>query len=220
MQVMNILGNIIAPFVSGLIFFIFALFFLTTSSQKSTAAKFFSIYLLSFSIFVSMRPVQLLIGPYPLPIYVNSIRSILMLAIAIPSLSVANLSFTSYLKPKWIGMMFFVGALLSIIYVIFGTNAKEAYVAFTIGGIPAYEPLLPNMLSPWYPREVTILTYMLGGLQAALSGSILLFNQRREVEKEFLMFGLGSTILGLSIIFGVLVKIWLVYYVAPSFPPC
>ncbi|MCF7944930.1 MAG: hypothetical protein K9L75_05290, partial [Spirochaetia bacterium] len=223
MNIMNILGDIIIPIFSGIIFLVFAAYFLFSQSLTTKASRFFVIYLFSFGLFVLLRPVQLFLGPYPTPMYINTIRSFIMMSISIPCLVIANFSFVMPVKRNMTISFIAVGIVLGIVYGLFNSSAQESFIAFTVLGLPAYEPLLPASLPPLFAREVTIGVYVLGGMQVAASSFLLMYKEIKTrkkynaMRKKFLMFGLGSLILGLSIIFGVLVKLWWIYYTASLF---
>jgi AraC-like DNA-binding protein len=223
MNLMNILGNVIFPIVSGIIMMVFVAYFIFSRSLQTKASRFFVVYLFSFGLFVVLRPYQLFIGPHPGPLYVNMFRAFVMMAIAIPSLVIANLSFVMPLRYRMVVPVYAFGILMGILYGMFNSLATESYVAFILGGLPAYEPLLPSGFTPFYPREATIAIFVIGGVQAAATGAYLTYKELRSgikhhvVQKKYLLFGLSSLVLGLSIIYGVLIKLWGIYYIAALF---
>lgn len=224
MIVVYVLGNVAAPIFSGITLFIFSAYFIFTNSITTNASRFFVTFLISFGIFVILRPVQLYLGPHPLPTIINNFRSMLFLSVAIPSLTMANLNFKLPVRKRIRDWTWGIGIALAIIYVTFHfLGVKGSRIAYFSVGLPAYEPYLPERFPPFYSREVTIAAYMIGGLMIAVSGFRLLsLNSNSntsvtEIPKKYIYFGLGSFILGISFILGVLLKYWWIYYFASIF---
>lgn len=224
MILIYILGNVIAPVISGIILLIFASYFFITHSVSTNASRFFVIYLLSFGIFVLMRPVQLFSGGDLIPLYINQFRSFIFLVISVPALTMANLSLIITIQKRRIVMVFVLGASLGVLYLIFNIlGANGSYISFSIAGLFAYEPLLPGMTAPYYGREITIAIFMAAGIQIVSSGLFLLKTHYKSIlnnhklHRKFLLFGIGSVILGLSIVSGVLLQSWWIYYLASLF---
>ncbi|MBF9016586.1 MULTISPECIES: AraC family transcriptional regulator [unclassified Oceanispirochaeta] len=224
MILIYILGNVVAPAFSGLTLSIFAAYFIFTHSLTTTASRYFVVYLLSFGLFVMLRPVQLYMGPHPIPVIINSFRSLLFLGLATPALTIANLNFKFPIKKKVLYSIWIFSLTLGLIYILFNfLGVKGSRIAYFSIGLPAYEPYLPERFPPFYSREVTIMTYIVSGLMISASSfnlfNLHIFKKRKETktERKFVFFGLGSCILGGSIILGVLLKSWWIYYMASLF---
>ena len=119
MILIYIFGNIIAPVFAGIILLIFASYFFITHSLSTKSSRFFVIYLISFGLFVLMRPVQLFSGGNPIPLYINQFRAFLFLTVSVPALTMANLSLIISIKKKTIITIFILGIVLGLIYFTF-----------------------------------------------------------------------------------------------------
>lgn len=219
MVLVNFMGNIIAPVFSGIILILFGSYFFISKSLTTKASRYFVIYLLSFGIFLILRPAQLFFGGGLLPLYINNFRSFIFLAICAPALSLSNISFIVPVKKRYIIYLLIVGFILAATYIIFNNlSSNGSYIAFNLAGLIAHEPFIPSMTAPFYGREVTIAIFIVVGIQFAGSGLFLLKQHykketnKRKFYMEHVLFGIGSVTLGLSFILGVLLKYWWIYY--------
>ena len=94
---LDIFANIIVPIISGIIFiglaryaiYLIPLRTLVTGARtyKSAALGFFC-----FGLYLITRPVQILLGPHPMPLIVNNIREFFMIGIFAPAVFVAMMN--------------------------------------------------------------------------------------------------------------------------------
>ena len=93
--------------------------------------------------YLATRPLQILLGPHPMPLIVNNIREFLMLALFGPAVTVAMLSLVlgSANVPKMLVRgLFGFGILMGTLFVIFNIKAiGGSAVLFMIGTWPAHD---------------------------------------------------------------------------------
>jgi len=158
---------------------------------------------------------------HPWPLHINNVRSFILIAIAVPSLTCANLSFLSTVSRKRLFIIFGLASLCGSLYILFNILGNYgSTLAMGIGGFSATEPNMPSGTPPFYGREVTIGFYILSGLSILVSGLHLLKVSLRRSETKtplqmkYLLISGGSIILGSSLILGAIYKIWFLYYIS------
>src|SRR6056297_3404908 len=171
----EVFGNILSPLIASLFFFIYFLFFLFPSFSQPISYRYFLIFLISFSLFLIGRPLQVLLGPHPVPLIINNVRSFLFCAVVIPSVLISgSVTEKSYLYKKR-RLLLVSGAALGTVYTVFNTlGTVGSKVIFRLGDVVAYDCLSPSMKPPYFGREVTIATWVVAGLALTLSSAIKL----------------------------------------------
>jgi hypothetical protein len=145
-----ILANIALPICSGITFFALAKYAghiapmrtLVTGEMTYRGAAwgfaFFGVYLVT-------RPLQILLGPHPMPLVINCVREFCMMALFAPAVFVAMMSlcFGAERIPRFlIWSIFGLGTVLGLIFVVLNAQAiGGAEVIFRIGNYPAYDGL-------------------------------------------------------------------------------
>ncbi|MFA5975506.1 MAG: hypothetical protein WC859_04995 [Elusimicrobiota bacterium] len=143
-----IFSNIVLPMGAGLTFFALARYashvapmrFLVTGDTTYRGAAwgffFFGVYLIS-------RPLQVLLGPLPMPSVVTCIREFCMMGIFAPAIFVAMMSLcfgSENIPRKLIVWIFGVGLVLGFSYVVLEPQAiRGSEIIFWIGNYPAYD---------------------------------------------------------------------------------
>ncbi|MDC7232709.1 MAG: AraC family transcriptional regulator [Spirochaetales bacterium] len=220
MPLLEISGNILIPALSGLILFILFLYFAFIEESRSSSTKYFTLFLISFSIFLFGRPVQILSGAHPVPLIINNIRSLIFASVTIPMVILADFSRPPEDRLTRYRPLFFAGMLLGLIYGVFNTlSTTGSEVIFTIGSFRVFDSVTPRRYAPWYGREVTIGVYMT--LAAILFTDSVLkirragsYREKGEVQlKRVYLYNTGKIIFALTFFGGSLLHQWWIYYV-------
>lgn len=222
---MNLLifSNLVIPVITGLFFLLYFIYFIITNPSKAASYKFFIIFLISFSIFLFGRPLQLVLGPHPIPLIIVNIRVFILCSIISPVIMLAANIFKK--KKKQISykeiLIICVCVLLGLTYDIFntlGTNAS--YKLFEFGSIIAYDNLTPSLHPPYYGREVTIGVQVITGILLFLFSFYKLVKLKLEevslkdfIRNKVFLINSGIIIFALSFIIGSIAKQWWIYYV-------
>ncbi len=143
-----VLANVALPISAGITFFGLARYtshiapmrILVTGEKTYKGASwgfaFFGAYLIS-------RPLQILLGPHPMPLVINSLREFCMMALFAPAVFVAMISlcFGSERVPrKFVAGIFTLGFILGIVFVTLNARAMGGAVEiFRLGNYPAYD---------------------------------------------------------------------------------
>jgi two-component system response regulator YesN len=216
-----VFSNLIGPLISGLfILFCFA-YFVFAHPSRALSYRLFVVFLVGFSLFLFGRPLQLLLGPHPLPLIIVNVRVFILCSVLSP---VIILMARSYNKPitRREAIVVTLSCLpLGLGYVVFNTLGTEAsYQLFDIGGLIANDNLTPSLRDPFYGREVTIAVQTITGVLLFLFSFIRLVHLWKESEpkaffgdKEFLI-NTGILFFALSFILGSLARQWWIYYVS------
>ncbi|MBN1622223.1 MAG: hypothetical protein JW871_06495 [Endomicrobiales bacterium] len=147
---LNIFANIIVPILSGIIFiglaryaiYLIPLRTLVTGARtyKNAALGFFC-----FGLYLTTRPVQILLGPHPMPLIVNNIREFFMIGIFAPAVFVAMMNWVFGMEKigkKFTAFCFIVGLTLSIVFMYTNTIAiGGSEEIFRIGSYAVYDGL-------------------------------------------------------------------------------
>ncbi len=220
MPLLEIYGNILIPALSGILLFIYFLYFALIEESKTDSIRFFTVFLISFSIFLFGRPVQILSGAYPAPLFINNIRSFILSAVTIPMVILADFSRPEKSRRTRFRPLVITGTLVGVIYSIFNTQTTTgAEVIFTIGNFNAYDSVTPSRTGPFYGREVTIGIYLI--LAAILLVDsigkirrVKLYREKGELNlKRVYLYNTGKMVFALTLFCGSLSHQWWIYYV-------
>jgi two-component system response regulator YesN len=106
---------------------------------------FFGVYLIS-------RPLQILLGPYPMPLVINEVREFCMMALFGPAVFVAMMSLcfgSDRLPQKIVVGIFALGMALGLAFVVLNARAMGGTeVIFRIAGYPAYDGIWFKKTNP------------------------------------------------------------------------
>ena len=215
--------NIICPLLSGLPLLTFAFyFFYAEQGLFRPRAKLFPLFLLSFSLFILGRPLQLLLGPAPLPLIVNALRLILFVGICCP-LVLHEARGLSGAEPDRARLrpMFTVGVSLAALYVLVLIAApSDTPLLFELGPLKAYDWTSPSLTPPLFTREITILIQIVAGAGFfGLAGYETLkarqaLRTSKQESRHLLYFAVGCLIFAVAVLVGDLTKQWWFYYLA------
>ena len=217
------LTNIICPLLSGIPLLCFAVyFFYAEQGLFRPRAKLFPLFLLSFSLYILGRPLQLLLGPAPWPLIVNALRVLLFIGICCP-LVLHEARALSCADPRRARLrpMFAVGGALTALYIfVLLVAPSDTPLLFELGPLKAYELTPPSLTPPLFAREVTILVNLLAGVgffglagHETLKAHQALAVSKRE-SRHLLYFAVGCLIFATAMLVGNLTKQWWFYYLA------
>ncbi|OGS22455.1 MAG: hypothetical protein A2252_01300 [Elusimicrobia bacterium RIFOXYA2_FULL_39_19] len=144
----NIIVNIFVPICAGLIFLALARYVRHIapirhfSAGKATYdAAYFGF--IAFGIYLATRPLQILLGPHPMPLIINNIREFFMIGIFGPSvlLAIYGLAFGGESVKKIYKIVFYgIGFICATVFVIVNVKAiGGSEPIFYIGSYPAYD---------------------------------------------------------------------------------
>jgi two-component system response regulator YesN len=216
---LQVFSNILVPIVTGIFFFIYFLYFVIVNHSKAASFRYFLIFLISFSLFLVSRPLQLLLGQHPVQLIIVNIRMIIFCGFSITSITIASNLFSNKksLNSRWI--IYTIGFLFGITYVIFNTLGTIGSVQiFTWSGMIAHDALTPAMLPPYYGREVTIGLQVTIGFLLCMVSIVNIFSRTPKeqlslnLKNKIVLFNIGVLIFGFSFVVGSFTKQWWIYY--------
>lgn len=219
MPLLEIFGNILIPALSGIILFIYFLYFVVIEENKSLSTHYFILFLISFSFFLFGRPVQILSGAHPVPLIINNIRSFVFSAVTIPMVILADFSRPEKIRKSQMWIIIITGIFLGLLYCLFNTlTTTGAEVIFNMGNVRAFDSVTPRNAAPFYGREVTKGVYLILATILFIDslGKIRRAGNRRmtwEVNiKRVYMYNLGKMIFALTFFLGSILQQWWIYY--------
>ena len=216
---LQIISNIIVPSIAGLFFFIYFIYFVIVNQSRAVSFFYFIIFLISFSLFLLGRPLQLLLGQHPVQLITVNIRMVIFCFFSITSITAATNLFSNKNSFRSQVIIFGLGAFLGIVYVVFNTLGTTGSIPiFEWGGTTAYETLTPTGRAPFYGREITIAVQVTIGF-LLLSTSLFhlisdkpVRNFKSQLENKVFLFNSGVLLFALTFIIGSFTKQWWIYY--------
>lgn len=143
-----IIANVIVPFICGIVYFLLAKYIkylapmrrLITGDITYKGAYWGFIF---FGIYLMTRPLQILLGPHPMPLIINNIREFFMIGLFAPAVFIGLSSFAlGYRKinKKFVIVVLGIGILLAIAFDIVNIYAIGGSMEiFSIKGYPVYD---------------------------------------------------------------------------------
>lgn len=223
LPIFMITSNLIIPVITGFFFMIYLLYFIVANHTHVQSYKYFMIFLIGFSIFNFGRPLQLLLGPYPLPLIIVNIRVFILCTVISPSIMLAAKSFRnkSMLLKKNEIIILTVSLILGLTYSIFNTlGTKESFIMLDITNLIIYDNFTPSLTKPFYGREITIgVQIIIGVILTIFSLSMLLklkfeITWNKFINHKIFYINIAILIFALSFIYGSIAKQWWIYYIA------
>lgn len=219
MPLLEVFGNILIPALSGLFLFIYFLYFVFIEETKSVSTQYFTIFLISFSLFLFGRPLQILAGPHPLPLIINNIRSLIFSSVTVPLVMLADFSRPQQEQKSRFRRLILLGTILGILYCIFNSlTSTGSEVIFRIGSISAFDSVTPSLTAPFYGREITNGVYLILATFLILDslGKIRKAGSYGEEEsvhyKKINLYNGGKLFFALTFFLGTLLHEWWIYY--------
>lgn len=241
-MIFHIIVDVIIPITAGLIFFGLARYIKRIAPMRTliTGGKTYKwAYwgFLYFGIYLASRPLQIFLGPHPMPLIINNIREFCMIGLFAPAVFVAMMSFvfgSEKIIKQFIYVVFGFCLLLATIFVITNCFAiggtKEI---FTFGSFKAYDGLWfanPNGRVRELMRILFIIRLINPVMLITLAGGIVLwrsYNYPHEKAKIYnnipkklfilacanFCFSLSMLFVGFVFILGHVPNQWWIYYV-------
>ncbi len=220
MPLLEIFGNILIPAFTGIILFIYFLYFAFIEESKTNSIRYFTVFLISFSFFLFGRPVQILSGAHPAPVIINNIRTFIFSSLTIPMVILADFSRPAKDRRFLFRPLMTAGVLTGVIYSFFNTiTTTGSEVIFRIGNINVYDSVTPSRTGPFYGREVTIAIYLVLATILFLDSIAKIqrargYGARGEVnQKKVYLYNIGKMVFAFTFFFGALAHQWWIYYV-------
>src|SRR5262249_42719999 len=96
-----------------------------------------------FGAYLITRPLQILLGPHPMPLLINCVREFCMMALFAPAVFVAMMSLcfgSDRIPRKLIFGIFALGVMLGLLFVVLNARAiGGSEEIFRLGSYPAYD---------------------------------------------------------------------------------
>lgn len=237
-----IVVNIIVPLISGSIFFALAWYVRRITPMRSLAMgqlTYVSAFwgFIFFGFYLATRPLQILLGPHPLPLVINNIREFFMIGIFGPGIFLALVGLAyggeRKIKPWQRIAVFSLGIFLATSFCIiniFAIGGSE--IIFHIGGYPAHDgiwfknpdPLGQKLMSFLFLIRVTdpVIILFLAAV-IALHRALTYPQEMREIydnmPRKLIFSSIGTFCFSLSMLaagflwlFGKIPNQWWLYY--------
>jgi len=190
-----ILSNIALPVCAGVTFFALARYsshiapmrFLVTGDKTYKGAAWGFAF---FGAYLASRPLQILLGPHPMPSLITCIREFGMMALFAPAVFIAMMSLcfgSDRIPKKLIVGIFSLGFFLGLAYVVCETRAIHgSEVIFRIGSYSAYDGIWFDNPDPHSQALISII-YVLQFIDPVfilLLSGVILFRHARHYPSE------------------------------------
>jgi hypothetical protein len=238
--IFQFLITFILPVLAGIIYFAMAAEVRRTSKFRSImfgdiGFKKIEIAFTLFGIYFITRPLQNVLGPYPMPLIINCLRQFFLMAVIAPSILVAVFHWvpTPSGAPRSSKFAAYtIGALMGTIFVLLNTLAvTDSTVLSTWAGITLYDPVWFGSVKP--PKQLILIHLIcqfvspVGLLLLAAAyvrhrrhtyqfASIynLIPTKWRYLEASLIIFVVSFIIAGLTVLFGKYYSyIWVIYFI-------
>ncbi len=232
------IANIIVPVLAGMVYFFMAGYIkyiapmrLLVTGRVTYKGAFWGF--IFFGVFLMTRPLQILLGPHPVPLIINNIREFLMIGLFSPAVFIGLLSFSlghEKITKKFIIIIFSGCLLLAVLFAVINVFAvggsKEI---FKIGKYVVYDGIWFHETNP--NRRLMPILFVIRFLSPVMmmiiAGTISL---RRSVTfpkdtiydnmpkkllfQSFAVFSFGLSMLfcGFTFIFWNIPNQWWIYY--------
>lgn len=241
-NIFQITVNIVIPVLTGTLFFVLAWYVkriapLRTLVTGDLTYKGAFWGFICFGIYFGSRPLQILLGPHPMPLIVNNIREFFLIGLFTPAVFIAMMSLVfgpDKIKKVFIKSIFIFCIALASVFVIvnvFAIGGSETI--FKIGGWTAHDGLWfdnPNTKV----RSLMVILFVIRVIDPVLiiflAGCIVLWKAMNypEERKKFydnmpkkllfmsladFCFSLSMLSVGFLYIFGHIPNQWWIYYV-------
>jgi len=240
----DIIVNIFIPICAGLIFFALARFvrYIGPIRQFTAGKQTYDIAyrgFIAFGLYLATRPLQILLGPHPMPLIINNIREFFMIGIFGPSifLAIYGLGFGGENIKNWMKISAYVFCLvLASVFVIVNIYAiGGSEEIFRIGNYIAYdgrwfsglenEPKRAVLMSVLFAcRLLSPVMILAVGATIALGRAITYPPDRKKLysnmPKKLILSSVGTycfsfsmLAVGLAYIYGNIPNQWWGYYI-------
>lgn len=241
-EFLKIFFNLVVPVLAGLVYFMLARYVRHIGPMRTlvTGKLTYDGAYWGFMIlgaYLATRPLQILLGPHPAPLIVNSVREFVMMGFFGPAVTIAMLSLVlgSANVPKiLVRSLFGVGLLLATLFVIVNRKAiGGSEFLFMVGTWPAYDgiwfhggPEGPSQLMPILflirLADPVMLVFGAGvlvlwhGYNYPIEKKMLYDNMPRKLYymgAACIAFSLSMLSVGLLYLFAHIPNQWWIYYI-------
>jgi len=186
-----IFSNLALPICAGITFFALARYVTLIAPMRTLVTgdltykgaswgfAFFGVYLIT-------RPLQILLGPHPMTLVINSVREYFMMGLFAPAVFVAMMSLcfgADRIPKKLIVGIFAVANLLGLAFLVLNARAiGGSEVIFHIGSYPAYDGVWFNTQDPEAKTLMSILFVIrfINPLFILLLAGVIVFRHARH----------------------------------------
>ena len=221
-EFINVFINIIVPLISGLVFFALAKYVKHigplrhfTAGKETYDHAFWGF--ITFGIYLASRPLQILLGPHPIPLIVNNIREFFMIGIFAPSIFIAiyGLAYGGENIKKWMRWVIYgICILLAMVFVFINIRAiGGAEEIFRIANYPAYDGMWFKNMTPERAKLMAVLfvcrvtspvLVLAIGATIALSRAFHYPEERKKLysnmPKKLILTGIGTYLFSISML--------------------
>ncbi len=204
-----IFGDIVAPCVASSLFLSFFLYIRYANREVSRQYRYFALFLICFALFLIGRPIQLIAGLHPIPLWIANIRFYLFCAVCAPALFLSFETEDEILKHRL--PAFALGQILGIVYIVFHTSAVTSnFTMLTIEGLTLSDVATKNMVPPFFGREVSIVAQSLAPLLFFTLPALFRLRSANDSRRRAFLY--GTLIYGTAMIVGSLTRNWWIIY--------
>ncbi len=190
-----ILANIALPLCAGFTFFALARYVnhiapMRTLVTGETTYKGAAWGFAFFGVYLATRPLQILLGPYPIPLVISEVREFCMMALFGPAVFVAMMSLcfgSDRIPRKLVGGIFALGMLLALTFVVLNAHAiGGTEIIFMLGNYPAYDGLWFKNADPRAQSLMAILFVLrlMDPILLLMLAGIIVFRAARHYPAE------------------------------------
>lgn len=241
-EFLQLFANVVVPVFAGLVYFALARYVRHIGPMRTLVTgklTYEGAYwgFLALGVYLASRPLQILMGPHPMPLIVNSIREFLMIGFFGPAVTAAMLSLvmgSANVPKKLVRFLFGFGVALGVLFIV--TNVKAiggSEVIFQVGSITAYDGVWFHG-GPEGPSGLMAVLFLIRlvnpvGLVFGAGVLVLWHGYNYPVEKRMLYdnmprklyfmgaaciaFSLSMLMVGLLYLFAHIPNKWWIYYV-------
>jgi two-component system, response regulator YesN len=158
--------DIFVPIASGIVFFTLAKFvrhlgpLRQFSAGRETYDRAFWGFV-SFGLYLISRPLQILLGPHPMPLIINNIREFFMIGLFGPSIFIALYGLAyggEKITRKLVTILYTIGISLAALFCVVNIFAiGGSSEIFRIGNYPAYDGLWFKAMTPLRAKLMALL---------------------------------------------------------------
>ncbi len=215
--------NIVIPIITGVVFFALARYCAYIAPLRSLItgeltyrAAFWGF--IAFGIYLASRPLQILLGPHPMPLIINNIREFFMIGFFGPGILIAEINLALSGERKlplfWIITIFAFGMILATTFCITNIFAiGGAEEIFRIGSYSAYDGLWfhnmdanrAKLMSVLFAIRLTdpVIFLFVAGIFAIYRAFTISENTRKlydNIPKKLIFAGIGTLLFSLSML--------------------
>jgi len=236
-----ILANIALPLCAGVTFFALARYVKHIAPMRTLVTgeltyKGASWGFAFFGAYLASRPLQILLGPYPMPLIINEVREFCMMALFGPAVFVAMMSLCfgeDKIPKKFVWGIFGLGIALGLVFVALDIKAiGGTEVLFRLGHYAAYDGVWFKQADPRGRSLMSILFFLrvIDPVTLLILAGVVVFRAARHypphraavydnmprklylLSAAVLVFPISMLITGVLVLFAGIDNQWWIYY--------